>query len=156
MSNKYNQFIQRQMRENQPDREKLIEIATMMRREFNLVVHREAILTFDKETDKFVNFSSWLTEEQYKKYIIHVPDLLFFVGNDMWIIEVDGYIHNTKTSVVLKDIERNRIYDAAKLNWRKVNEWEVLINQGKKPNRSATAKEVIVEVRKILKSIIQN
>ena len=93
MSNKYNQFIKQQMKNEQPDKHKLIKIATAMRKEFNLTVQREAILTFSREDDHLVNFSSWLTEEQYKKYIIHVPDLLFFIGNKMWIFEIDGYIH---------------------------------------------------------------
>ena len=105
-SNKYNQFIQTQMKQNQPDKHKLIQIATALRKEFGLTVQREAILTFSREDDHLVNFSSWLTEEQYNKYIIHVPDLLFFIGNKMWILEIDGYIHYSNSNVVFKDIER--------------------------------------------------
>ncbi len=153
-SNRYNQFIQQQMKQNQPDKHKLIQIATAMRKEFNLTIQREAILTFSREDDHLVNFSSWLTEEQYNKYIIHVPDLLFFVGNKMWIFEIDGYIHYSNSNVVFKDIERNRIYTAAHLNWRKINELEVLQKLGHKPDRSATAKEVMTEVRRLLKQII--
>ena len=153
VSNKYNQFIKQQMKNEQPDRHKLIKIATAMRKEFNLTVQREAILTFSREDDHLVNFSSWLTEEQYKKYIIHVPDLLFFIGNKMWIFEIDGYIHYSNSNVVFKDIERDRIYSAAHLNWRKVNELEVLQKLGHKPDRSATANEVMTEVRRLLKQI---
>lgn len=158
--NKYNQFIKTQMRQNQPDREKLIHIASFMRQEFNLTVQREAILTFDRQKDEhLVGFSSWLTEEQYKKYTIHVPDLLFFVGQQLWILEIDGYVHNTNATVAKKDIERDRIYTAASkvsnLKWLKINEWEVLIKLGHKPDRSATAKEVITEVKKVVGSIVK-
>ncbi len=142
------------MKNEQPDRHKLIKIATAMRKEFGLMVQREAILTFDRQDDHLVNFSSWLTEEQYKKYIIHVPDLLFFVGNKMWIFEIDGYIHYSNSNVVFKDIERDRIYSAAHLNWRKINELEVLQKLGHKPDRSATANEVMTEVRRLLRQII--
>ena len=153
-SAKYNQFIQRVMRNEQPDKEKLIHIASFLRKEYSLTVQREAILLFNKSTDKFVSFSSWLTEEQFNKYIIHVPDLLFFINNKMWILEIDGYIHNVKTKVVRRDIERDRIYDAAKLNWIKINEWEVLQKLGHKPDRSATAKEVITEVKEIVDKLV--
>ena len=153
MGNQYNQFMQAMMREQQPDKEKLIGIASLMRQTFDLIVHREPILTFDRQTDRFVNFSSWLTEEQFKKYTIHVPDLLFFLNKKMWIFEIDGYIHNVKDSVVRKDEERDRIYTAAKLNWRKFNEWEVLIGLHKKPNRSATVSELWPEIEKTLQQI---
>ncbi len=154
MNNKYNQFIQRQMRNEQPDKEKLIHLASLIRQEFGLMVQREAILMFDKEDDRFVDFASWLSEEQYKKYTIHVPDLLFFIEGKMWFFEIDGYIHNVKTSVEIKDIERDRIYDAARLNWKKFNEWLLLVNQGLQPNRSATVDEIWPSVKKTIQKII--
>lgn len=154
-SAKYNQFIKSQMREGATnEKHKLIKIASFLRQEFDLTVHREAILTFNRNNDKFVNFSSWLTEEQYKKYVIHVPDLLFFIRGKMWILEIDGYIHDTNATVAKKDKERNRIYTAAGLNWRKVNEWEVLLKLGHKPDRSATAKEVITEVKQVVGKLV--
>ncbi len=146
------------MRNEQPDREKLIEIASFLRQKYQLTVHREAIMTFDKSTDRLVDFSSWLTEEQFHKYTVHVPDLLFFIGSKLWILEIDGYIHNTNTRVVHRDVERDRVYNAAhkqcNFNWKKINEWDVLIKLGLKPNRSATAKEIITEVKKFIDSII--
>ena len=93
-------------------------------------------------------------EEQFKKYVIHVPDLLFFIKGKLWILEIDGYIHYCKNSVKIKDIERNRIYDAAKLNWLKIEEWEILIKIGKEPNRSATASELWPEIKEIIEKII--
>lgn len=154
MSSKYNQFIHKQMKLYQPDKEKLIKIASFLRREYSLMVHREPILTFHKDTGKLEDFSSWLTEEQFNKYTVHVPDLLFFVGNKMWILEIDGYIHNVKDKVIRKDEWRNDDYTRAGLNFRIINEWEVLIKLGQKPDRSATAQEVITEVKKIMKGII--
>lgn len=154
-SKKYNQFIQRMMKNEQPDKEKLIHLATFLRKEYNLTVQREAILTFDKNDGHLVGFSSWLTEEQFKKYTIHVPDLLFFVGKTMWIIEIDGYIHNVKTSVARRDGFRNECYEMAKLNFIIINEWEVLLKLGLKPNRSATASEVCQEIVKIIKKPLQ-
>jgi len=154
MGNKYNQFIQKQMRNEQPDKEKLITIASFLRRKYGLVVHREAILTFYKDTGALEGFSSWLTEEQFNKYIIHVPDLLFFVGKKMWILEIDGYIHNVKDKVIRKDEWRNDDYKRAGLNFRIINEWQVLIGLGLKPDRSATAEEVIGELKNIMKKII--
>ncbi len=133
-SNQYNQFIKTQMKANQPDKEKLIKIASFLRQEYQLTVHREPILTFDKKTDKLIDFSSWITEEQFKKYNIHVADLLFFIGDKLWILEIDGYIHFTNETVAIKDIERDRCYTAcsklSNFSWRKINEWEVLVKLG--------------------------
>lgn len=157
-TNQYNQFIKTQMKNEQPDKSKLIKIASFLGQTYQLTVHREPILMFDKKTDKLVDFSSWITEEQFKKYNIHVCDLLFFIGDKLWILEIDGYIHFANATVARKDIERDRCYTAAgkicNFNWKKVNEWEVLIKLGHKPNRSATAKEVITEVKEIIDEII--
>jgi len=154
MSNKYNQFIQKQMKAFQPDKHKLIKIASFLRTEYNLTVHREAILTFHKDTGALEGFSSWLTEEQFNMYTVHVPDLLFFVRNEMWILEIDGYIHNVKDRVIRRDEWRNDDYERANLNFRIINEWQVLIRLGQKPDRSATAQEVITEVKLIMAKII--
>jgi len=153
MSNQYNQFIQKQMKNQQPDKEKLIGIASLIRQEFGLMVHREPILIFNRNNDRFVNFCCWLTEEQFKKYNIHVPDLLFFINNTLWIFEIDGYIHNVKTSVEIKDIERNRCYTAARLHWKKFNEWEILLSQGIEPKRSATVAEIWPTIKEEIQKI---
>jgi len=154
MSNKYNQFIQQQMRADQPDKYKLIKIASFLRTEYGLTVHREPILTFDKNDGHLVQFSSWLTEEQFNLYTIHVPDLLFFVGKVMWIIEIDGWIHNVKDKVMRKDEWRDADYKRAKLNVRVINEWDVMLKLGLKLERGATPEEVITEVRVVMKEII--
>lgn len=153
-SKKYNQFIQHQMKASQPDTEKLIGIATFLRKEYSLTVHREAILMFDKNDGHLITFASWITKEQFHKYIIHVPDLLFFVGQKMWIMEIDGWIHNTKTSVVRKDITRNKCYKTAKLNYIIINEWDAMYDEGINPVGSARVKELLPEIKKRLSKIL--
>lgn len=153
MSNKYNQFIQAQMRAEQPDKEKLIELGGLIRQNYELVVHREPILLFDKEDGHLVKTAFYLTEEEFKAHIIHVPDIMFYVGQTMWIFEIDGWIHNVKDRVIVRDERRNECYKLAKLNFRIFNEWEILVKQGVNPKRPATADEVFQEVRKELNQI---
>lgn len=154
MGNAYNQFIQAQMRNEQPDKEKLIKIAFHIGRAFSIVVQREAILLFDREDGHLVTFASWITKEQFYKYIIHVPDLLFFLNNTLWIMEIDGWIHNVKNRVIEKDKARNECYRNANMHFELVNEWEVMLSQGINPDRSATAKELIPTVKKRIEKMI--
>ena len=154
MSKQYNQFIQAIMREQQPDKEKLISLASLIRKEFQLIVQREAILTFHRKDGHLVDFSSWLTEEQFKKYIIHVPDLLFFIKGKLWIIELDGYIHYVKDSIVKKDYDRNACYERAKLNTIIIGEWDILIKLKKKADRSATVAEIWPEIKERISKLV--
>ena len=153
MSKKYNQFIQAQMREDQPDKLKLIELGGLIRQNYELVVHREPILLFDKADGHLVKTALYLTEEEFKAHIIHVPDIMFYVGHTMWIFEIDGWIHNVKDRVIVRDERRNECYKLAKLNFRIFNEWEILVKQGVNPKRPATADEVFQEVSKELNKI---
>ena len=154
MSNKYNQFVQAQMKAQQPDTEKLIELGGLIRQNFELIIHREPILLFDKNDGHLVKTAFYLTEEEFKRYIIHVPDIMFYVGHTMWIFEIDGWIHNVKDRVIVKDERRNECYKTAKLNFRIFNEMEILLKQGKTPSkRPATADEVFQEVSKELNKI---
>ena len=157
MGGKYKQFITQMMKAKQPDTEKLIEIATFLRQKFQLIVQREAILRFDRKSGKLIGQpSSWLTEEQYHTSKVHVPDLLFFIGNKMYIMEIDGYIHNTNATVVGKDRERNECYERANLNYMIINEWESLMELGLEPNRSATAKELIKIIEEKVKQLVED
>ena len=156
MAGKYAQFIAHMQRERQPDTEKLIEIATFLRQKFQLIVQREAILRFDRETGKLIGEpSSWITEEQFRTSKIHVPDLLFFIGNKMYLMEIDGTIHNTNATVARKDIERNECYERAGITCRIFNEWECLMSLGIDPNRSATAKELIKIIEREIKLLVE-
>lgn len=153
MSNKYNQFIQAQMHKEKPDETKLIELGGLIRQNFELVVHREPILLFDKNDGHLVKTAIYISEQEFKDHIIHVPDILFYVGYVMWIFEIDGWIHNVKNRVIVRDERRNECYKTAKLNFRIFNELEILLKEGKEPNRPATADEVFQEVRKELNKI---
>ena len=157
MAGKYAQFIAHMQRERQPDTEKLIEIATFLRQKFQLIVHREAILRFDRRSGKLIGEpSSWLTEEQYHTSKIHVPDLLFFVGNKMYLMEIDGTIHNTSATVVKKDRVRNEDYHRAGITCLIFNEWECLMDLGINPNRAATAKELIKIIEREVKLLLED
>lgn len=153
-SKRYNQFIQHIMRENQPDKEKLISLATLMRQNYHLTVQREAVLMFEKDTGRLANFAGWITEEQFKKYTIHVPDLLFFAKGTMWILEIDGYIHYVKTFVKRKDVLRDECYDRAGLHWKKFDEVEILEKSGVKKLRGAKVTEIWPYVSEFIESII--
>ena len=142
------------MKQEQPDKEKLIKIASFLREEYDLTVQREAILTFDRKDGHLVGFSSWLTEVQYYRYKVHVPDLLFFVGKKLWIMEIDGYIHNVKTSVVRKDERRNECYERAKLNYIIINEWEAMLKLRLNPDAGAKVSQLIPEIKNRMKEII--
>ena len=154
MPNKYNQFIQRRMRETQSDTEKLIGLGLRMRKKYDIIIHREPILLFDKNDGRLVKSALYLTKEEFDSHIIHVPDMMFYIGYVMWIFEIDGWIHNVKGSVHYRDINRNEHYKTAKLNFEIFNEWEILVGLGIKPNRPATVDEIFGEIQKRMKKII--
>lgn len=154
MTNKYNQFIQQQMKQNKPDEIKLVQLGGLIRQKYELVIHREAILTFDREDGHLVKSAVWLSEEEFKKFDIHVPDFLFYTPDGrMWIFEVDGWIHNVKDRVAVRDARRVERYARAKLNFKIYNEWDILQKQGKTPNRPATPHEIFKEMEAKLDEI---
>ncbi len=156
VSNKYNQFVQRQMRQNKPDELKLVSIGGKIRSEYELMVHREPILLFDVNDGHLVKTACWITEEEYHNHIVHVPDIMFFVGSEMWIFEVDGWIHNVKDRVQVRDERRDECYRKAKLNFHIFNELDILLKQGLEPNRPASASEVFKAMRPKIDEIITN
>ena len=144
------------MHKEKPDETKLIELGGLIRQNYELVVHREPILLFDKNDGHLVKSAIYISEQEFKDHIIHVPDILFYVGYVMWIFEIDGWIHNVKNRVIVRDERRNECYKTAKLNFRIFNEMEILLKQGKEPKRPATADEVFQEVKIELNIITQN
>lgn len=154
MSKKYNQFIQNKMKEFQPDLVKLIKIASYLRKHYLLKVIREPILLFDKNDGSFVACTDWITKAEFYKYTKHRPDLVFYVKSKMWIMEIDGPIHNTNTTVALKDIERNECYRAANMNLVIINEWEAMLKRDISPNRSATFDELVPEIKRRMSRIL--
>lgn len=155
MTEKYNQFIQQQMKANKPDEEKLVELGGLIRSKYELIVHREPILLFDKYDGHLIKTACAITEDEYHTFITHVPDLLLFVRHEMWIFEIDGWIHNVKHRVMVKDERRNECYEMAKLNFHVFNELEILLKLGKKPNRPAKASEIFEEMQPILDKILK-
>ena len=143
------------MQHNKPDEEKLVEIGGMIRQKYSLIVHREPILLFDKNDGHLVKSGFAITEDEYHSYITHVPDLLVYVRNQMWIFEIDGWIHNVKERVMIKDERRNECYKKAKLNFLVFNELEILLKLGKKTNRPAKAIEVFTEMQPKLEEILK-
>ena len=143
------------MKANKPDEEKLVNIGGMIHQKYELVVHREPILLFDVNDGHLVKTACYITEEEYKTHIVHVPDIMFYIGNEMWIFEIDGWIHNVKDSVHFKDVNRNEHYKTAKLNFEIFNEWEIFVGLGSKPNRPATVDEIFGEIQKRMKKILK-
>ena len=144
------------MRETQSDTEKLIMLGLRLRKKYDLTIHREPILLFDQNDGHFVKSALWLTEKEFRSHIIHVPDMMFFIGYTMWIFEIDGWIHNVKDSVHFRDVDRNEHYTTAKLNFEIFNEWEILVGLGIKPNRPATVDEIFDEIQKRMKKILKS
>lgn len=145
-SNKYNQFRQHMMRQNKPDNEKLIHLASLLRRTYNIQVLREPIILFDKDTCKIVKIAEAITEYEYHTHIIHVPDLVLYINSTNWIMEIDGWIHDNKTHVIKKDKLRNEHYKLSGINYIIINELLLLHNLGIHEDRSATVPEIWEEI----------
>ncbi len=134
------------MKANKPDEIKLVEIGGMIHKKYELIVHREPILLFDVNDGHLVKTACYISEEEYKTHIVHVPDIMFYIGSDMWIFEIDGWIHNVKHRVFVKDERRVEHYTQANLNFEIFNELDILLKQGKNPKRPARADEVFQEI----------
>jgi len=142
------------MKANKPDEEKLVNIGGMIHQKYELVIHREPILLFDVNDGHLVKTACYITEEEYKAHIVHVPDIMFYIGNEMWIFEIDGWIHNVKNRVIVRDERRIECYKKAELNFEVFNELDILLKQGKNPKRPATASEVFKEIQVRIDKII--
>jgi len=149
MTNKYNNFIAHRMREEQPDLEKLILLRSKIMRKYGIPVDREPILLFEKNYGKLVKVAEWITAQEYSDHDIHCPDIVFYVKGKRWILEIDGLIHNVKSSVVKKDKRRNESYGIAKLNFIIINEFEIIerLNLEEKP---LSAEQIFTEFERIV------
>ena len=142
------------MKAEKPDEQKLVELGGLIRQDYGLIVHREPILLFDKNDGHLVKHACHITEEEFYNHDIHVPDILFYVGYTLWIFEVDGWIHNYKDRVIVRDERRNECYERAKLNFRIFNELDILLKLGKNPRRPAKVPEIYQAIKKELDTII--
>jgi len=94
--------------EGQTDTQQLIEIASYLRKKYKVKVKREPYLIFDIEGKILPGIFDSLTEDNIRcPSIIKNPDLLWIDKYGMWIIEVDGAVHDRK---VEKTEKRNRLY----------------------------------------------
>ncbi len=153
--NKWNQYKYAIMNQAKPDEAKLISIATLMRHRHHLIVKREPILLFHKDTCRLVNIKDTITKYEYDHHIIHNPDLLFYINDVTWIMELDGWIHDTKNRVIEKDKMRNEHYLLSGINHIIISESLLLHNIGIDKVRPATVDELWPVIDRRLKILIR-
>ena len=156
VSKKWNQFRQAMMNEEKPDTEKIIKINSMILHELGLVPQREQIFLFSKEDGHLVKISPGISEKEYHHHIIHVPDIMLYINSTLWVIEIDGLIHDQKQFVAFKDKIRDECYNRASLHWIKINESEVLYKLGIREKRKASPDEIWQILKPQLQEIIEN
>lgn len=144
------------MNQAKPDLEKLINIASLMRRTHGIIVKREPILLFTKDTCRLVKITDSITKWEYDHYITHNPDLLFYINGTLWIMEIDGWIHDTKNRVIEKDKMRNEHYDLSGINYIIINESTILYNLGIDKRRSASVDELWPIIDRRLKKLLES
>ena len=155
MTSKYNQYKYSIMNQAKPDEEKLIRIATLMRTRHHLIVKREPILLFSKDTCRLVTITDSINKWQYDHHITHNPDLLFYINDTPWIMEIDGQIHDTKNRVIEKDKMRNEHYKLSGINYIIISESTLLHNIGIDKRRPATTAELWPVIDRRLKILIR-
>lgn len=137
------------MRDEQPDLTKLVGLASMIRKKYGIMVDREPILLFNKETKKLVKIASWITAEEFASHRIHCPDIVFYSNeNGTWILEDDGLIHHNKTAVVRKDKWRIDDYNNAHLKYIIIDEWSIIERDGLE-EKPLVASQVFAEFERI-------
>lgn len=98
--------------EGQSDTKQLIDIQNYVRKKYKVNVKREWYIIFNIETEKIISIKDHVNKEdlwQDRKAIAIAknPDLLWMDKYGIWIIEVDGAIHDRK---VTKTNERNELF----------------------------------------------
>ncbi len=89
------------------DTEQLIQIASYLRKKYKVNVKREPYLLFDIN-GKLTNILDYVNVGYVSSvFTIKNPDLLWLDKYGMWIIEVDGSVHDRKTE---KTRKRNEMY----------------------------------------------
>ena len=137
------------MRDEQPDLTKLIKLASLIRKKYGIKVDREPILLFDKQTYQLVKVAEWITKDEYAHHIIHCPDIVFYTDK-RWILEDDGLIHHTNTTVARKDKFRNLHYSTAKLNYIIIDEFKI-IERNELIEMPLKASQIFTEFERIVK-----
>ena len=94
--------------QGQSDTEQLIQIASYLRKKYKVKVKREPYLIFGHD-DRLKSILDTVDRNQTIKDVVTIknPDLLWIDKYGMWIIEVDGAVHDRK---VEKTIKRNELF----------------------------------------------
>ena len=90
----------------QSDTAQLIAIASYLRKKYKTKVKREAYLIFNID-NKLIKIKDYVTKADLNDCSVKNPDLLWIDKYGMWIVEVDGAVHDRK---VEKTLERNRLF----------------------------------------------
>ena len=97
--------------QGQSDTEQLIEIRSHIRKKYKIKkgnLFREPYLLFDSVTEKLLpGIFDTLKKEQLEGTIQKNPDILWIDKYGMWVLEVDGAVHDRK---VEKTRKRNELF----------------------------------------------
>ena len=90
----------------QSDTAQLIEIASYLRKKYKAKVKREVYLIFNID-NKLKGIKEFVTKADLNDCTAKNPDLLWIDKYGMWIVEVDGAVHDRK---VEKTNQRNELF----------------------------------------------
>ena len=90
----------------QSDTAQLIAIASYLRKKYKLTIKREAYLIFNVN-NKLIKIKETVSKADLNSCIARNPDITWLDKYGMWIIEVDGAVHDRK---VQKTLERNELF----------------------------------------------
>ncbi len=91
----------------QSDTEQLISISSYLRKKYKVKVHREHYIIFNNETDKLMKIKDHVTKKDLNDGYPKNPDILWMDKYGLWVIEVDGAVHDRK---VEKTRKRNELF----------------------------------------------
>ena len=90
----------------QSDTAQLIAIASYLRKKYKVAIKREAYLVFNID-NKLIKVKESVTKADLNDCTVKNPDLTWIDKYGMWIVEVDGAVHDRK---IQKTLERNRLF----------------------------------------------
>ena len=90
----------------QSDTAQLIAIASYLRKKYKVKIKREAYLIFNID-NKLIKIKDYVTKADLNDCTAKNPDLLWIDKYGMWIVEVDGAVHDRK---VEKTNQRNELF----------------------------------------------
>jgi len=101
----------------QSDTAQLIAIASYLRKKYKTKVKREAYLIFNIN-NKLIKIKEYVSKADLNDCTVKNPDLLWIDKYGMWIVEVDGAVHDRK---VEKTNQRNELFRSNNINLIVVN-----------------------------------